>query len=424
MNRTVCEEAFSLNRDNDPVGGNFSWRSGDTILVFVPELPVAAGSSYSVKINAGAEDIYGNSLAAPFDFEFTTAEELIPPELLTHEPRDGEQGISRRQTIRLVFSEPVDRASLYTGFSLLPSVYGGFLWFQEGAEVHFLPLEDYQPGQTYEVVLSDELADRSGNRLEQSVSFSFQVLDVQEPSIISLQTSDDGQVLVSLEDGGSLDPSLEIEKDETFLLTFSQPLTVEQKIDLVEVDPATRYSLTWDDRSCTLVFTEPLLWSQVYRLEVLGQTYTFLINGPGSVPITVEGISYCPDLSAPYGPDKFVPLQFAGNYDFSDAVAPAFDFHLRHAVGRRVDIGSFLVALDISVVPDCLSLTPTDIELSPLAVDPYPLPAEGQSVVRLFCTLIEDTGITGTVTFRLDGSLRDDGDNYLSEDFVLLINNN
>ena len=41
------------------------------------------------------------------------------------------------------------------------------------------------------------------------------------------------------------------------------------------------------------------------------------------------------------------------------------------------------------------------------------LPTAGQSVVRLFCTLIEDPGITGTVTFRLDRSLRDDGGNYL-----------
>ncbi len=425
MNRPLCEEAFSLARDTGRVRGNFAWREQDSVLVFFPAVPVSKGCRYTMTVAAAAEDIYGNSLAESFTFGFVTGQELIPPEVLSHVPADGAIGISTRESIRVVFSEPVDEASFYSGFSLFPSVSGGFLWFSKGEEVHFLPVEDYQLGRSYEVVLSQKISDRSGNRLAEDFHFSFRVQEVIEPSIVSVETAEGGQVLVPSDSGGGIDPSLEIEKDEKFLLTFSQALSEEQKIDLIDVDPHTTFTVTWnaEDRSCILGFTESLLWNHVYRIEVLGQIYTFVINGPKSIPITVSGISYCADLDAPPGVDKFVPLQFAGNYDFSDSVAPAFDFHLHHAEGAQIDLGSFLKSLDITIAPACISLIPIDVRISPLAVDPQPPPAADESVVRLLCTLIEDPAVSGTITFRLDTRLQDNLSNHLAEDFVLLVNN-
>lgn len=425
MNRPLCEDAFSLTRDADRVRGNFAWREQDSVLVFFPTVPVSKRCRYTLTVAATAEDIYGNSLAEPFAFDFVTGEELIPPEVLSYTPADGATGISPRESIRVVFSEPIDEASFYSGFSLFPTVRGGFLWFSEGAEVHFLPVADYQFGRSYEVVLSQEISDRSGNRLAEDFHFSFRVQEVIEPSIVSVETVEGGRVLVPTQSGGGIDPSLGIEKDETFLLTFSQVLSEEQKIDLITVDPYTTFTVAWtpENRSCIFGFAESLLWNQVYRLEVLGQTYTFVINGPNSIPITVTGISYCADLGAPPGVDKFVPLQFAGNYDFSDSVVPAFDFHLHHADGAQIDLGSFLKSLDITIAPVCISLTPIDIQISPLAIDPQPLPAADESVVRLLCTLIEDPAVSGTITFRLDTTLQDNLSNHLAEDFVLLVNN-
>ncbi len=423
MNRPLCEEAFSLSRDADRVRGNFAWREKDTVLVFFPAVPVAKSCRYTLAVAATAEDIYGNSLAQSFTFGFITGEELTPPEVLSHAPIDGATGVSPRESIRIVFSEPIDEASFYSGFSLFPSTSGGFRWFSNGEEVHFLPLADYQFGGSYEVVLSQEISDRSGNRLEGDFQFCFRVQEVIEPSIVSVETVEGGRILP--QSGGGIDPSLEIEKDERFLLTFSQGLSEERKIGLIKVDPHTTFTVTWngENRSCILGFDEYLLWNRVYRMEVLGQIYTFVINGPKSMPITVTGISYCADLEAPPGIDKFVPLQFAGNYDFGDSVAPAFDFHLHHAEGAQIDLGSFLKSLDIVIAPACISLMPLDIRISPLAVDPEPLPAPEESVVRLLCTLIEDPAVSGTITFRLDTTLQDNLSNRLTEDFVLLINN-
>jgi len=184
--------------------------------------------------------------------------------------------------------------------------------------------------------------------------------------------------------------------------------------------------VTWqgDNLSCELGFEEDLGWNQVYTIELLGLSYSFVVNGQQSLPITVRELTYCPDLNVPSGADKFVVLRFADNIDFSAAVAPAFDFHLQHAPGSEVDIGSFLRAFDITIVPACVDIIPGDVELSPLAIDPHVLPGEGRSVVRLHCSVLEDPAVTGTVTFRLSTELRDTAGNHIAEEYVLLVDNN
>jgi hypothetical protein len=426
MNRVLAEEAFSLSRENHQLQGHFSWLEGGTVLVFAPEAPLSDGWRFTIQVAEAAEDLYGNSMSEPFNFCFTTARELLPPEVVLHEPADGEQVSSKRTPIRIVFSEPIDPESFYPGFSLFPSVQGGFSWSSGGEEVEFTPTADYRSGETYEVVLDREISDRSGNRLAEEIHFEFSVSDILQPAIESVTTVGDGKLLIPLQLGGGIDPSLEIEKDECFLFTFSRGPTEEQKVDLFNVEPFTPFVLSWDggSRFCELRFEEHLCWDQVYAIELLGLTYTFLVNGQQSLPIRVAALTYCPDLNAPPGDDKFVLLGFADNVDFSGAVAPAFDFHLEHAPGLQVDLGSFLQAFDLTILPACVSVTPGDVELSPLAVDPYLLPEEGWSVVRLHCWVVEDPAVTGTITFKLSTELHDSAGNHLAEDYVLLVNNN
>jgi hypothetical protein len=426
MNRVLAEDAFSLSRENQPLRGRFSWQEGDTILVFVPEVPLTDGCRFTLEVAGTAEDLYGNSLSEPFDYCFTTAEELLPPEVVFYEPANGTRISSARTPIRIVFSEPIDPSSFYPGFSLFPSVKGGFSWQSGGEVVEFTPLADYQPGETYEVVLGRNISDPSGNQLPEEIRFTFRMNDIQQPSIESVTTLSKGQLLLPLQLGGGIDPSLEIEKDERFLFTFSRGPTEEQKIDLFTVEPFTPFVLTWEEESryCKLGFEEDLYWNQVYSIELLELTYTFLVNGQQSRPITVTALTYCSDLNAPAGEDKFVLLQFADNIDFGGAVSPAFDFFLEHAPGSEVVIGSFLQAFDLTIVQSCVSITLRDVELSPLAVDPYTLPGPGQSVVRLHCSVLEDPAVTGTITFRLSTDLRDSAGNHLVEEYVLLVDNN
>lgn len=426
MNRVLAEDAFSLSRDHKPLRGRFLWRKSDTTLVFVPEAPLANGCRFAVHVADTAEDLYGNSQREPFDFHFATAQELVPPEVLLHEPANGQRLSPGHIPIRIVFSESIDPSSFYPHFSLFPTVQGSFTWDADGRQVEFTPLADYHPGQSYEVVLGREIADWSGNRLADDILFEFTITDNLQPLVESVTTLKDGQILVALQSGGGIDPLLKIEKDEVFRVAFSQGPTEEQKIDLFSVEPFIPFVLTWgvDNGSCELAFQEDLCWNQVYSIELLGLTYTFVVNGEQSVPLSVTALSYCPDLNAPFDDDKFVLLEYAENIDFSGAVSPAFDFHLNHVPGLAVDIGSFLKAFELTIEPACVSVAMHDIECSPLSVDPYPAPGPGQSVVRLHCSILEDPAVTGTITFRLGTELRDSGGNHLAEDYVLLLDNN
>ena len=426
MNRVLAEDAFLLSRDNQPLRGRFFWQKSDTILVFFPEVPLANGCRFTVHVADTAEDLYGNSLGEPFDFHFSTAQEPVPPEVLLYEPANGQLLSPGRMPIRIFFSEPIDPSSFYPNFSLFPTVQGSLTWDADGRQVEFTPLTDYHPGQSYEVELGRGISDWSGNQLVDDIRFEFSITDSLQPLVESVTTLAGGQILVALQSGGGIDPSLNIEKDEVFLITFSQGPTEEQKIDLFSVQPITPFFLTWgvDNGCCELTFQEHLCWNQIYSIELLGLTYVFVVNGEQSVPLSVTSLSYCPDLNAPHNEDKFVLLEFAENIDFGDAVYPAFDFHIRHAPGLEVDIGSFLKAFNLTILPACVSLTMNDVECSPLSVDPYPIPGPGQSVVRLLCSILDDPAVSGTMTFRLGTELRDSGGNHLAEDFVLLIDNN
>ena len=426
MNRTLAEEAFSLSRNDQPLQGNFSWESDDTILSFTPEVPFADGCRYTITVSDSAEDVFGNSLGGGFAFRFATAGELVPPTVISNDPPDGSQILSRREPVRIVFSEPIDAASFYLGFSLYPSVRGAFRWSPDATEVEFMPVSDYRSGESYEVLLGREITDLSGNRLAGEFRFTFHTDDAADPSVERVETLNGGKPLTALQLGGGIDTGLEIEKDERFLLVFSQGLEEEQKADLLRVDPVTAFSLEWDgeNRSCVLSFREALCWNQVYRLDLLGLSYTFVVDGPRSLPLAVTALTYCPDLDAPAGEGKYIALEFADNLDFTGALKPAFDFYLDHAEGVQVDLGSFLQAFQLTVVPACISVNLIDVELSPLAIEPETPPAEGQSVVRLHCSIEEYPAETGTVTFRVGTDLRDTAYNHLAEEFVLLVNNN
>lgn len=418
MNRPLTEEAFSLSGDTETLQGHFEWDNGSRVLRFKPEAPLQAKCSFTLSVASAAEDIYGNSLNRPFSYVFYTGSERNKPSVLAFSPTDGSVAVSQRQEVSVLFSEPVDKASFYSGFSIAPAVEGGFGWYGEGEEVVFTPLQDYMQGQLYSVTLSQEITDSSGNPLVEEVGFCFEVDRQPELSVISVTTAAEGKPLQAISKGGGLDPSLGIEKDEQFVLSFSSQVPATRRTEAVDVEPVTPFTLLWDDQhsSCTLTFAEHLEWNRIYRLAILDETYIFLVNGQCSMPITVEALRYSADIKAPAGPGKYTTLEYANTYSFTDAVSPVFDFHLHHSGQASIDLGSFLQALSISISHSCLSISTIDVDVSPL-------PGPEQSVVRLYCNIQDDPAAAGTITFRLDDGLRDDLGNRLTEGFTLLINN-
>jgi len=323
--------------------------------------------------------------------------------------------------VRVRFSEPPEPASVLAGWSITPAVRGRFSWSTDAAEVTFLPLEDYAGGQQYTVRLSGQVCDLSGNRLAEDLEFHFRTVPSAEVQVLSVVCPRSGRVLSP---GSAVDLSLGIEKDERFLATLSLPLPPAERGQAIALQPAVPVLLSWNAAAdaCLVGFDAALQWNRLYTLRVLDQSYAFVVNGADSLPPQVRSIRYCPDIDAPV--PQFIELQFAGNYSFVPAPAPAFDFHLDHAQNAAIDLGSFMQTLSILAGGGCLSLQCRQLAVSPLPVDPDPLPGSGQSVVRLLCSIDDDPGISGPLSFRLDTDLRDSLGNHLAADHVLVVNNN
>jgi hypothetical protein len=74
MDRASAAAAFSL---SGGILGTFEW-TGST-MVFVPSAPLAAGTSYTISIGAGALDFDGTPMAAVHSFSFTTGPAAVVP---------------------------------------------------------------------------------------------------------------------------------------------------------------------------------------------------------------------------------------------------------------------------------------------------------------------------------------------------------
>jgi hypothetical protein len=424
MNRARTEEAFRLSEGGVPLPGSFAWEGEGRTVRFSPSPPLRAGATYWMAVSTAAEDLYGNSLASELAFRFSTGTDGDRPRVTAHSPDDGATVSDLRTPVHICFSEPPEPASVLAGLSVVPAVRGSLSWSAGGSEITFLPLEDYASGQVYAVRLSGDICDPSGNRLPEDVEFRFRTEDQPEPQVLSVICSGSGRPVPPDDAGGTIDLSLGIEKDERFAVTLSLPLLPTAREDAIALQPAVQTAVSWNPAgdSCQVGFREHLQWNRLYTLRILDQCYSFVVNGADSVPPEVMAICYCPDINA--SPAQFVVLAFAGNYSFLSAPAPVFDFHLRHALGAAIDLGSFMKALSIEAGGGCLHLECHELAVSPLPVDPDPLPGAGESVVRLLCSIDDDPAVSGPLTFRLDTQLGDSLGNHLPADHVLVVNNN
>ena len=69
MDTAATEAVFSI---SPAVGGSFSWSAGNSVLTFTPTANFNLSTSYTVTLGTGARDAVGESLAAQFQFSFTT----------------------------------------------------------------------------------------------------------------------------------------------------------------------------------------------------------------------------------------------------------------------------------------------------------------------------------------------------------------
>lgn len=95
----------------------------------------------------------------------------LPPILIARTPEPGQE-VTPEMPLRLVFSEPMDRASVEANLRVIPAVAGRFVWEAGDRILRFLPQAPWKPDAEYEVRLENARA-RNGHTLARPVAFRF-----------------------------------------------------------------------------------------------------------------------------------------------------------------------------------------------------------------------------------------------------------
>ncbi|HLF07481.1 MAG TPA: Ig-like domain-containing protein, partial [Thermoplasmata archaeon] len=148
-------------------------------LTFSHAAPFAVNATYNVTISTAARSIYGDALAVPFTFNFTTAR---APVVLSTVPTNDSVGVALVTPLRVVFDQAMDAASTASAFSILPAVNGTGV--VTGPNLTWTHLTPFAPSTLYRVNISRVAASAAGARLAANFTFEFTTAAIPVKSIV------------------------------------------------------------------------------------------------------------------------------------------------------------------------------------------------------------------------------------------------
>ncbi len=182
MDDSVPASVFTI---SPSVAGTLSWAVG--MLVFTPDDDLPGDTFYTVTISTDAADLVGHNLASPYQFTFTTHED-VPPTVLSTDPADSANDVLIDASVGVTVSEPMDQTATEAAFSISPPVAGSFSW--AGDTLTFDPASDLPHETDYTVTVDTGATDVFGNPLAAPYSFTFRVPDVIAPYVLSTSPTD------------------------------------------------------------------------------------------------------------------------------------------------------------------------------------------------------------------------------------------
>ncbi|MCJ2556358.1 MAG: Ig-like domain-containing protein [Candidatus Thermoplasmatota archaeon] len=180
---TASVEAAIIISGVTPTG--FSWSGDTTVTVILPVL--AYSTSYLVNITDTAADLAGNTIfehyLVLFHTEAEPAVDTTPPEVILTYPDDGDNDIPMVDgtiTIVVVFSEPMDEASVETATDISAGTIHDFYWNADSSAVT-IELRDAIYDTDYTLTIGSGAEDLAGNSLSQEVVDFTTVVEPEGP---------------------------------------------------------------------------------------------------------------------------------------------------------------------------------------------------------------------------------------------------
>lgn len=248
--RASAENSFSLSEDGAALSGEFSWLG--TALTFLPYGGLRANAEYRMTVSAEARNAAGVSLEQPFEVAFSSRPEAVRPRVVSTLPeRDGVLA-NVTDVVRMDFSESLDEVSLRECIAFSPSIRGTWNMEPGGDIATFLPLEPWTWGEEYNVAVSAELIDSSGNRMGEPYEFRFTIgTDLIPPVLLRAEAVDeDGlpmlTVSADVQQDGVLQENPGWEASWKLRLHYSEPVSWRTLSSSIEGGGGVTPEAVWD----------------------------------------------------------------------------------------------------------------------------------------------------------------------------------
>ncbi|MBN1593863.1 MAG: Ig-like domain-containing protein, partial [Candidatus Coatesbacteria bacterium] len=154
------------------------------------------GQEVQVTISASDESMPPNTMES-FSWTFRIAEDDVPPVVVATIPVDGARNVPRNTHVFIRVSEDVSSDSVTPDMLIVESNPGGIwpgqLTFDSDAScIIFSPYDSFPSGATISAMLSDSLADETGNSMDEPYLFQYRTsgeFDFDAPDTIAFRGS-------------------------------------------------------------------------------------------------------------------------------------------------------------------------------------------------------------------------------------------
>ncbi len=340
MDKPKTEQAFSISSDRGIPKGYFRWSEKTLHYDLVEDLE--NGGVYTIKVATSAEDTNGNNLLDLGESRFYVGQDFLKPRAVSYTIRrsagtnpetlipltDGMRGILQSDEILIEFSEPILYASTENGFSLSPRALGKTELIDNNTTLKFTPFKcegpletgstsyGFQPRTYYEIILTKEITDLSGNPLLEEQKRSFMAGDdITHPTLYDQSDPTVGVFArfngtdVRLQ-GNNLNDGI-MEKNSDIRITFNEPMRRNDTGDAIAITPAIDYELVWstDKKEIVIGLIHNAIYElgRIYTISIKNSaldasnnnldsdySFSFKINGPHSQSLSIASIEQLP----------------------------------------------------------------------------------------------------------------------------------
>ena len=241
MDTASVKAAFSITPE---IPGEITWENNNLRMVFTPSQTYQTSTVYTARLDASAKHAGGMAMEAPFEISFFTADRNYMS-ILGQFPKDGEKVHFDDPSIEVRFDKLPNVTPILKQISIVDetgakvSLYTRKMTYSKlGAEYGFFRIpftKDLEVGKKYKMTLSNEIADKDGIPLQDSVVVNFTAVDAGEEKLgEQIEEMEDASIYALNEQGSANVTSAKITADASVKLFGKASMNVAYEFPATE----------------------------------------------------------------------------------------------------------------------------------------------------------------------------------------------